>query len=322
MPRQLPRACLEIIDQQNGVISRAQALASGIDPDMIGRLVRGGRWQRLQRGVYSAFTGPPNRDALLWSAVQRAGPGAVLSHQTAAELFRLTDTRSSLIHVTIPVTRRSGPVSGVVIHRSRRVADARHPALQPPRTRIEDTVIDLVDQSASLDMVLALACAACQRRLTRADLLLRAMSARKKLRWRAELSDALADIGTGVHSPLEFRYVRGVERPHGLPAAKRQVRVGSDGRPGYLDNLYDDFDVIVELDGRVAHPDDQRWRDARRDNAALVHDRLTLRYGWADVTVRRCATAIQVGSVLKRRGWQGQLRPCGPQCPACVRRTA
>lgn len=34
-------------------------------------------------------------------------------------------------------------MKGVVIHYSRRAQIARHPALQPPRTRLEDTVLDL-----------------------------------------------------------------------------------------------------------------------------------------------------------------------------------
>jgi hypothetical protein len=42
---------------------------------------------------------------------------------------------------------------------------------------------------------------------------------------------------------------------------------GSGNR--YLDNLYEPFGLCVELDGSVAHPDEGRWRDTRRDNANL-----------------------------------------------------
>ena len=48
-----------------------------------------GRWRRLHSGVYAAFTGPPDRAPVLWAAVLGAGPRAVLSHQTAAELHGL-----------------------------------------------------------------------------------------------------------------------------------------------------------------------------------------------------------------------------------------
>jgi hypothetical protein len=47
-----------------------------------------------------------------------------------------------------------------------------------------------------------------------------AMAARKRMRWRGWLTDALDDVADGVVFPLELRYVRDVERAHGLPAAR------------------------------------------------------------------------------------------------------
>ena len=70
--------------------------------------VRSGRWQRLQRGVYAAFSGDPARETVLWAALLRAGPGAVLSHQTAAERHGLIDEPSSVITITVPASRQSG----------------------------------------------------------------------------------------------------------------------------------------------------------------------------------------------------------------------
>lgn len=314
MPRQLPTACRDLAEFQSGVITRQQAMASGLDSDTIGRLLRNGRWQLLQRGVYLVVTGEPPRSAVLWGALARAGRGAALSHQTAAELFGLTDQPSSLIHVTIPVNRRVGLVPGVAIHRSSRVREACHPSLLPPRTRIEETIFDLVQQAASFDAAFNIACAACQRRLTTTDRLAATMTKRNRLRWRTELGSALTDIGAGVHSLLEYRYVHRVERPHGLPRAVRQVRIVRGGRSSYLDNLYPDYHLCVELDGRVAHPEGQRWRDIHRDNAGLVDGLGTLRFGWRDIEERACLTAVQVGTVLSRGGWRGELRRCGPGC--------
>ena len=56
------------------------------DPESL----RAGRWQVMHRGVYAAFNGTATRRAELWGALLRAGPDAVLSHQTAAELYGLT----------------------------------------------------------------------------------------------------------------------------------------------------------------------------------------------------------------------------------------
>jgi len=47
--------------------------------------LKSAKWRRVQRGVYATFTGPVHREARLWAALRRAGPGAMLSHETAAE---------------------------------------------------------------------------------------------------------------------------------------------------------------------------------------------------------------------------------------------
>jgi hypothetical protein len=304
----------ELTDVQRGVITRQQALSFGLTPDAINWLVHSERWVLLRRGCYSTVTGELPREATLWAAVLSAGTDAVLSHQTAAELFKITDRQSSLIHVTIPAGRHIARLPGVVVHRSARLAEAKHPSLLPPRTRIEETVLDLAAQAATFDAAFAIACAACQRRRTTPGKLAEVMSRRKKMRWRVELGVALAEIGSGVHSLLEYKYVRDVERPHGLPQAIRQARISRDGGKAFLDNLYDDYGLCVELDGQEAHPDDRRWRDIRRSNEVAVEGIATLRYSWSDVDGRPCQTAAQIGAALKRRGWTGRVRRCGPGC--------
>ena len=79
---------------------------------MIKFRMRSGRWRLLHPGVYVTFTGVPGRGARLWAAVLSAGPGAMLSHQTAAELQGLADKATNPIHVTVPHERHV-LVSGV-----------------------------------------------------------------------------------------------------------------------------------------------------------------------------------------------------------------
>ncbi|HET9894167.1 MAG TPA: type IV toxin-antitoxin system AbiEi family antitoxin domain-containing protein [Streptosporangiaceae bacterium] len=315
MSRRVPQSCQDIAQLQGGVISRRQALIGGMPPDVIDWRLRGGWWQPVHRGVYATFTGELPRTAILWAAMLRAGTGAALSHQTAAELFKLRDRPSQLIHVTIPRSRRVEAIAGVVIHRSDRLSRLVHPTLQPQRVRLEETVLDLVHQATKFDTAFNVACVACQRGLTRPEILVQAMADRPKLRWRKELAQGLGDIGAGVHSLLEYRYLHSVERPHGLPAAVRQARVVADSRQRYLDNLYQDYLLCVELDGRQAHPDEQRRQDMQRMNAITQQGITTLRYCWADVDRRPCQTAAQIASLLHRLGWQGQPRQCGPACP-------
>jgi very-short-patch-repair endonuclease len=313
-------ACCQLAQSQGGVISRTQALGCGTSPDVIDRLLRSRQWQKLHRGVYSVSAGKPGREMLLWAAVSRAGAGAALSHETAAELFELADERCSLIHVSVPGNRRVSPIKGVVVHISSRIGEATHPSLLPPRTRLEETLLDLVDQAATFDTALGIACSACQRGLTTVPKIGASMAKRAKLRWRPELAKALRDIGAGVHSVLEYRYLHKVERSHGLPEAVRQARITPGGRSRYLDNLYEDYGLCVELDGLQAHPDEQRWQDLRRINAITQSGKTVLRYGWIDVDRHSCKTAVQVAVVMRRLGWQGSPRACGPAC-VLARRT-
>src|SRR3984885_6289130 len=138
MPRELPEDCRELLSLQHGVLSRAQALDLGIGPRTVSSRLRRGHWQRLHQGVYVTFTGQPDREAILWAALRRVGPDAILSHWTAAELSALTTRPSPLIHVTVPLQRHLRPIPGIVIHRSPRADTARHPSQTPPRTRIEE----------------------------------------------------------------------------------------------------------------------------------------------------------------------------------------
>jgi hypothetical protein len=275
--------------------------------------VRSGRWRRLHLGVYAAFTGEATRHAWLWAAVLRAGPHSALSHETAAELHGLLQ-RSRLLHVAIPASQRLEPIPGFVIHRSTRFWEACDPRSRPPRTLIDETVLDLVQQAASFDDVVALLARACQQRLTTPFLLGETLRQRTRCAWRAEIDLALRDVSEGVHSPLEFRYVRDVERAHGLPDAQRQAVGTARGHLVRRDARYSRYGLVVELDGAASHPDEQRWPDKHRDNAAAAQGLITLRYGWADVTEHACETADEIGRVLRLRGWPGPLRRCGPAC--------
>jgi hypothetical protein len=93
------------LEVQAAAIARRQSAGVGIHPETMRTRVRSGRWQRLQWGVYAAFSGDPARETVLWAALLRAGPGAVLSHQTAAERHGLTDEPSQVITITVPASR-------------------------------------------------------------------------------------------------------------------------------------------------------------------------------------------------------------------------
>jgi len=310
----IPAAAAEIARWQAGAISRRQLLEAGLSSQLIKRRLERGRWQQLHWGVYAVFSGPPPREAWLWAAILRAGNGAVLSHQTAAELHGLIDSPAEAIHVTVPSTRRV-ITPGLVVRMSGRIEAARQPSRYPPRTSVEETVLDLAEASRTLDDACGWITRACGRRLTTEAKLRAALELRKKMRWRNELGDILAAAGDGIHSVLEYRYVRDVERAHGLPRSRHQVRVVIDGKVVYRDAYYEEYQLAVELDGRLAHPDDERWRDSHRDNQASARGVETRRYGWLDVYAHACETALLQAQILQGRGWRGTPRRCSARCP-------
>jgi very-short-patch-repair endonuclease len=312
---------LELLRDQDGAFTRAQAAAFGITDSMIRAQVKARRWQRIHPRTYVAGAGAASRISFrtrAWAAVLFAGSGAAASHRTAAYLLGLVDQSPGLIEVSTPAARRPRKLPGIALHRRRN--DVRVLG-SPPRTSVEDTALDLIDLAKRPDDVVAVITAACQRRLTTASRLRDAARTRARLAWRDLVNDVLADADS-AHSALEWRYLRDVERAHRLPASKGQAGARRGRSKLWRDAVYKKYRLVVELDGAAAHPDESRHRDMARDNAVVVEGGACLRYGWHDVAGHACEAALQVAIVLRTAGWEGEPVPCGPDCPVRGFRTS
>jgi very-short-patch-repair endonuclease len=281
--------------------------------------VNTGKWQRIFPGVYATFTGPMNSLGRVWAAALYAGNGAAASHATALWLSNLVDEPPNIIDVSIPESRKVLPQIGIRVHRRRGLdsPDRRlivHPAARPPRLRVEEAVLETCGTGTAanaIDLILR----STQRRITTAERLRRRMTERPRQPWRALLGEVLADIDDGVASPLERRYRGDVERRHHLPqGACNEAEVQRFGGRWYRDVRYRAWHVIVELDGREAHPVDEAFRDMRRDNVAALAGDTSLRFGWRDVVSDPCGVATQVVAVLRLGGWAGLPRACNATC--------
>lgn len=299
------------------VLAYQQALNRGFTPEAIRQNYVRGRWQRLHRGVYLTHSGHASWLDRAQAALFTAGPDAMLSHHSAGHLDALIDEPPDLIDVTIPRDRwirRSIP--GVRLHCSSRLAAARHPSRTPPRTRIEDTVLDLVAASDSALAAAGWVTRACQRRLTTPARLAATLATRPRQRWRRLVEGMLAAVVEGAESPLEAEHLRRVERAHGLPRGRRQGRARSiDGRRIWIDVDYPEYGVRVELDGRLGHVGEGAFRDRSRDNRSVMDGKVTLRYGFFEVFGQPCQVAAEQAEVLAIHGWVGKPRPCRPGCP-------
>ncbi|WP_350274214.1 hypothetical protein [Kribbella sp. HUAS MG21] len=309
-------AFADVRARQAGAFTRAQALAHGItDKVLLGRR-RARQVQRVHTGVYVDFTGPLPWETRVWAAWLACGPGAALTGPTALRRYGVTGSRwDERIQVAVPHARRIDPGPGIVVTRHRHLSALVQPCREPPTVRLEVALLLTAAAEADVSRRAAVLFDACRQRLTTPARLLAELESLPELRGRGVIRRILAEAAEGVQSFLEQAYLRRVERAHGLPRARRQVRAADDGAVVYRDSEYSPYDVLVELDGQVGHADPaSRWRDMNRDNAAATSGKLTLRFGYQLVS-EPCAAAAQVVAALRFRGWTGSPRPCAPTCP-------
>ncbi len=304
---QPPSSMTDIAIEQGGVIGRSQALECGLSRHVIDRLRDSGDWQALAGGIYYTESGAVPWLARAWGGVLIGGAGSALAKRSAAVLHGLADGEPLPIQVLVPHDRRLAERGWVRFQRQR--DDVRLPitAAIPARTRLEDTVLDLCAE-ADPGEVLTWITRAVQRRLTSPARLLSALRARLRMRHRRLIEHVLTDAASGVHSHLEYRFSRDVSRAHGLPPSRRQFRVPGTNR--IADVAYEEFALLIELDGRIGHVEEGMWRDRKRDNTHAIMGWLTLRFGWWEVVRSSCAVAGDIAAVLRARGWLGQLQDC------------
>ncbi len=301
-PRQpLPYATKRRLHDQHGAILTAQLLDDGLSRRVCRRIARS--WTRVVRGIY--LVGEPSFEAAVWAGVLHAGPAGVVGSDAAAYLAGILRDPPTDIVVWTPERRSPFAIGDWNVRFRRGLKSGRG---TPPRLSVEDSLLDLARDNDEVGVIEALA-RALTRRLTTHERVLTALAGRVRVRHARIIRELCLASETGIESGLEWLFQRDVIAAHRLPAPRRQI---ADGE-GRIDCLYNEWGVIVELDGIRDHTD---WsKDMLRDNAhALRLDAITLRYGWNAVTRQACTAAAQVAAALTARGWQGQLRRC-PRCP-------
>ena len=109
----------EIALDQQGLVTRRQALEAGVSSGSLRQLAHRGRLERMSQGVYRVPQAPYNehtrlRLALLWTGRD----DAVLGFETALDCYGVCDIFSDDVHVVVPSgtrVRRDGG-EGYVLH--------------------------------------------------------------------------------------------------------------------------------------------------------------------------------------------------------------
>jgi hypothetical protein len=264
---------------QAGIVTRAQLVLLGMTDSMLRRWVASGRLIKVHPGVYAVGYLPGTRESALWAAVLYAGPGAMLSHLTAAQYAGLIKYAPETIHVSTP--RKIASLAGVEVHSRRRLDRIGGDGV--PLSSTADILRDLAAVRPDL-LGRALAQLDFQQGLDR-DLILAAA------RRRPVLQDALAtyDPQTArLNGPFEIDfYAFCVEQhiePLPVPNVELEPRLT-------VDALWRDHGLAVELDGGDNHRSDaQLLRDADRDLRCRELGISVIRYRRAQL--RRNPTAV------------------------------
>jgi len=114
----IDQVAARIAANQHGVVSTAQLLAIGLTTSMIRRRVQGGRLHSVYRGVYAVGHTLVSQRGYWMAATLALGDSAVLSHLSAAMLWKLMPAETGFPHVTVPGNGGRSQRSGIVIHRS------------------------------------------------------------------------------------------------------------------------------------------------------------------------------------------------------------
>lgn len=234
------------------------------------------------------------------AAVLACGPGATLSHRSAAELWQLVHRSRRRIEVTRASGWRAPP--GVAVHRASLAPDETCVIAGIPVTGLSRTILDLAAAMSvrQLEKVLN---EAEVRQLTDVlsipDLLERYPRRQGTRVLHALLKDKAANRGI-TRSELEERFaalLKGTD----LPRPRLNAQVAVRGRFFEADCLWSRQRVIVELDGKQAHGTDLAFeRDRERDRLLLADGWRVMRVTWRQLRDDGPAVVADIRKALRQ----------------------
>jgi very-short-patch-repair endonuclease len=272
---------LALAARQHGLVTRKQLLDAGLTPQMVRGRLKAKRLRPVQRGVY--LVGPPLAPRVKeMAAVLASGPGAVVSHRSAAALWEMLPQpgASAPVDITVHVSCR-GFRPGIRVHRTRRLDPGETtkkdgvPVTSPART-----VLDLAGELRAEELERVVAEVERRGLNTRAEL--SAMVARHPRRagvgtLRALLRGEVSPVLT--RSKAEERFLALIRKAQ-LPCP--DVNVGVAGYE--VDFLWRNQRLVIEVDGFAFHSSRRDFkRDRRRDSILSMKGLRVIRITWGQI---------------------------------------
>jgi very-short-patch-repair endonuclease len=269
----MAREAWALAEEQHGVVSSDQLREVGYTPQAIYHRIKTGRLHPLHRGVYAV--GRANvTDHGRWMAAVLACSGSVISHSSAASLWRMGPEQRDLVELSLPsLSRRRRP--GLQIHQrpSLKERDLTREYGIPVTTPVQT----LIDMSLRLDRpgIERMVNEADKYNLTHPPQLREALDARAGEPGVAKLRFIL-DRRTFrlTKEELERRFLP-LARQAGLPTPL----TGQWVNEFEVDFYWPDLGLVVETDGLRYHrtPAEQA-RDRLRDQAHTAAGLTPLRF--------------------------------------------
>lgn len=239
-------------------------------------------------------------------------PDAVVSHHTAAAIYRAVVPESEAVHVTVATARGRRRREGIRCHVSRDLTTREVGGLL--LTSPERTFVDLAAELGLVDLVV-LGDSLVRRRLTTPALLVKAAGAVVGRNGRSARAGADL-VRQGAESPMETR-LRLLLVMAGFPEPRLQLTVqGDGGHPRYrFDLCYPELRVAIEYDGRQHAEDPRQW------SHDIVRREWLDGQGWRLVVIRSVdvfgdpwATVLRIAAILAHQGYERSL-PVSPPAP-------
>jgi hypothetical protein len=255
------RAIARAAGGQYGRVSREQLLEIGLRRDAIGRRLRAGRLHRVHAGVYAVGHLAPSREGRWLAAVLACGDGAVLSHRSAASLWKIRQAEGPAVDVAIP-TRSGRSHPGIAVHRAKLAPHGVTIHQRIPVTTPARTLVDLAREVTHDELVRALRETQFLRLFDLAAT--REALTRRPCRRLCVLLEDLVLAQTGI----EDRLLRICDRYKIPRPLTQQPHLGRR-----VDFLWPRERMVVETDGWEAHGTRSAFQaDLERVPASRLHD--------------------------------------------------
>jgi hypothetical protein len=262
--RRLDEEIAALAVRQHGVVATRQLAALGLPRDAVAKRARAGRLHRVHKGVYAVGHPILTANGYRMAAVLACGPGAALSHASAAALWGIRPTSATRIDVSVPGRGGRRERARLRVHRAA--------SLRDDELTEEEGIRVTTPARTLLDLATQLPRRALERALDQAEVLelfdLTALSAVVRAHERERGAGALSRVlethaaGTTLTKSKLEELMLSICDQHGLP--RPQVNAWVAGLE--VDFLFAAQRLVVEADSyRFHHTRTAFERDRERD---------------------------------------------------------